>query len=258
MISMAQAVATAVKRGRGSDSYLGTVTAVNVAEAAITIDIGTGTPLIGVRWGAPFSTGATPPAVNDFVVVLRIGGSWVVMAKLSKDLRAGGGTGQGTVTATPLSSYQGLQVPPSQWQVFDGVDGLRQGRSAAGINAAGVSVFPNLSALIPAGATITSGKVRTFRLAPGGGGSGGGALVSPAFYGHAYSDIPSGTPSWTTTVWRPGRVAAGQAAQWDLPSAWLTALLAGTMRGLGLYSTASADWSYWSPPTLTITYTTPA
>lgn len=253
MTTMAKAVATAVKRGRGSDAYMGTVTAIDATNAALTVDIGTGTPLTGVRWISSYA-----PTVNDFVVIMRVGTGWWVMGKNSKDLRGGGGTSEGTATATPLASYQGFLVPPWQWSVFDGVDGLRQGRSPGGVTAAGVSVFPNLSALIPAGATITSGKVRTFRLAPGGGGSGGAALVSPAFYGHTYTDIPAGTPSWSTTVWRPGQVAAGQAAQWDLPSAWLTALLAGTMRGIGLYSTAAADWSYWSPPTLTITYTTPA
>lgn len=254
MITMAQAVATAVKRGRGSDSYMGTVTAIDATNAALTVDIGTGTPLTGVRWIASYA-----PAVSDFVVVMRVGTGWWVMGKNSKDLRAGGGTSQGTATVNPTVSFTGI-LPAStwQWSPYDGIDGLRQGRSPGGVVAAGVSVFQGLAALLPAGATITSAKVRSTRFQPGGAGSGGAALVSPAFYGHAHTEQPAGPPSWTTAVWRPGRVAAGQAAQWDLPSAWLTALLAGTMRGLGLYSTASADWSYWSPPTLTITYTTPA
>lgn len=254
MISMSQAVTAAVKRGRGSDSYMGTVTAIDATAAALTVDIGTGTALTGVRWISSYA-----PVVGDFVVVLRVGPhGWWVMGRNSKNLNTPGTVVSGEAVATSELTTSGVLDGTWTWFPYDPQTGLTQGRAGWGGVNAGLVTFPRLSDLVPAGATIVSAKTRLTRIAPAGEASSGAPLVTPALYGHMYSSAPSCVPSWVTTVCRPGSVAIGQAAQWDLPSAWLTAMLSNTLRGFALYSTAAADFSYWRPPVLTVSYTLPA
>lgn len=250
---LSDAVSDAVTRGRGSGSYMGTVTAIDAVGLALTVDIGTGTLLTGVRWITSYA-----PAAGDFVVVLRIGSGWWVLGKNSKNLAAGGQPVQGEATVTPERSYLGVSLPSWSWDVASSDAGLGQGKGGAGQTLAGVAIYPALAPLLPMGATVTSAKLRTTRLQPGGSGAGGLARVTPTFRGHVYTDSPSGAPGWSTAAWSPGSVGATETAQWDLPAAWLTALLAGTMRGVGLADTTPAGFSYWSPPALTLTYTTPA
>lgn len=250
---LSDAVSTAVTRGRGSGSYMGTVTAIDTVGLSLTVDIGTGTPLTGVRWITSYA-----PAVADFVVVLRVGSGWWVMGKNSKNLAAGGGVVRGEIVVTAGASHSGTLDGAWTWSPYDADRGLGQGQTSWGGLYAAVSVFPYLTALLPPGATVGTAKIRATRVAPGGEGSGGGALVAPRFYGHAYTSSPSGAPVWATGVWSPGAVAVGASGMWDLPSAWVSALLAGTMRGIGVADATPGGLSYWEPPIITVTYTTPA
>ena len=98
MTGLGQAVQSVIKRGRTSGSYLGNVTQIDEVGLSLSIDIGTGSPLTGVRWISPYS-----PTVGDFVAVLRIGAAWIVMGKLSKNL-----TGPGYIEQTAY-------ITPSLW-----------------------------------------------------------------------------------------------------------------------------------------------
>lgn len=250
---LSDAVSDAIGRRNGSGSYMGTVIAIDTVGLALTVDIGTGTPLAGVRWITSYA-----PVVGDFVVVLRVGSGWWVLGKNSKNLAGGSGLVRGEVVATAERASFGTSLPAWSWSPADSDTGLGQGGGSAGQTLAGVAIYPLLARLLPAGATVTSGKLRVSRLQPGGAGAGGQDSVRPYLRGHAYTDTPAGSPGWSTDAWAPGTVRPGEVAQWDLPSEWLTRLLAGTMRGVGFADTTAAGFSYWAPPVLTLTYTTPA
>ncbi len=249
---LSDAVSDAVTRGRGSGSYMGTVTAIDVANFALTVDIGTGTPLTGVRWITSYA-----PVVGDFVVVLRVGSGWWVMGKNSKNLTAGGTVARGELALSPVASWTGQDDSGWTWSAAQLDEGLPQGVAGWGGTLAGISTYTSITGALPTGATVVSGKLRTRRLQPSGDGSGGVAVVAPTIRGHAYTEKPFGAPGWSTAPWSPGTAEVGQIVQWDLPSAWLLALLAGAMRGVGMAGDTFLALSFWEPPVLILSYTTP-
>lgn len=257
MTSLGSAVQTAVRRGRTSGSYLGTVTAIDGVEFALTVDIGTGTPLTGVRW-----VGSYTPAVSDFVTVVRFGSAWVVLGKLSKDLR-GGAVARETVTLAPVATWQAMAYwytasETSAWSWSAG--GVQQGRSGGAPPSAqvwgGAAIFAPLAGTIPSGATVETARVAMTREWDD------GTLTprSPRIYGYN-TDGPTGTagPSAGFTAgygpWSPGTLVQGQTGTWALPSTWVTALLTGALRGVALYSQSPTDLLNVRPNiSLTITY----
>ena len=269
MTSLGSAVQAAVRRGRTSGSYLGTVTAIDGVEFALTVDIGTGTPLTGVRW-----VGSYTPAVSDFVTVVRFGSAWVVLGKLSKNL-TGPRFVEQTTFIIPSAWTHGVAYAElgSSWDWGFMMDFAQQGRITDPYSGeteyASVAYYPSVAAQIPSGATVTAAKMRMARIvhpwAPTQ--PSGASLVYPSIFGHARTTAPSpgATPASIKaagyTSWRPGRLAAGASASWALPSAWLTALLSGTLRGVGIHSSAPADYAVFQPglsAMLEITYRTPA
>ena len=249
---LSDAVGGAIARGRGSGSYMGTVTAIDTVGLSLTVDIGTGTSLVGVRWITSYA-----PVAGDFVVVLRVGSGWWVLGKNSKNLAAGGQPSRGEVGLSPTGSWAGVDDSGWTWSPASPDTGLRQGMAGWGGVLAGLSTYPALATSLPPGATVTGAKIRTQRLQPGGDGSAGLATVAPVFRGHTYTDQPVGAPGWSTAAWSPGTAELGQIVQWDLPSAWLAGLLAGTMRGVGVTDATPGGLSYWEPPIITATYTKP-
>lgn len=250
---LSDAVSDAVARGATSGSYMGTVTAIDTVGFSLTVDIGTGTPLTGVRWIASYA-----PAVSDFVVVLRVGSGWQVLGRLSKNLAASGQPVQGVTTVDPIGVYGGRRESGSTWSWFSATGPTYQGLDGARTEHQTVYVYDSLSSVLPAGATVQSVKVRATRW-PDDSRTG---LVTPRIHGHTETSAPSGGALWAAGYgpMPAGALSAGESAQWDLPSLWVGSLLAGTIRGLGLNSARSADYSIWdrSSGRLTITYTTPA
>jgi len=146
--------------------------------------------------------------------------------------------------------------PVWNWSVASG--GLvGQGRTGSGdiTQRAGVWYVPGILEALPAGATVTAAKLRLTRY---GSGFGEATLVTPRLRMHTYSAIPTGAPTWTGSAWSPGTLAAGQPGVWDLPSTWLTALLAGTAKGVGIDSTAYADYALFSDLQIELSYSVPA
>ncbi len=270
MTSLGSAVQAAVRRGRQSGSYLGTVTAIDAPNASVSVDIGTGAPLTGVRWIASYA-----PAVGDFVTVLRAGSAWVVLGRLSKDL-TGPGYIEQTAYITPSlwalgGSWTDFPPPDDAWDWGGAFDQIQQGavnepEYGARVYAS-LCYYQSIAAQIPSGATITAAKVRFARIASIFDGASGLALAGPVISGHALATQPASGQTPTSILaagyrdWRPGKIAIGQAASWALPSTWLSALLSGALTGLAIYSERYDDYALFQAQlsgVLEITYRIPA
>ncbi len=259
--------------GPAAGIRLGRVTAIDTTAAALTVDL-SGALVSSVRWVATYS-----PAVGDFVVVVYADGAWVVLGKLSKDLSASPPPVPVTEVLVPSSVHMGsrdmLAGPTWSWdhrptnEIWPISQGRWDQRNASGSIVvasyieAGIVRYPasSLAALLPPGAVIQTAKVK-IRRRHSRAGAADGTNGSPVIYGHAYTSNPSGAPSFVSGFgpWRPGTLDVGQTAQWNLPSAWVTAWLAGTIRGFGIYSTAYSDYLTLETPTsfqVAVTYTVP-
>lgn len=253
-----------VAREQRAGMRIGTLTAIDAGNASVTVSLASGS-VPGIRWLGPYS-----PVVGDMVVVSWVQDAWVVLGKLSKQLTA------------PTVIYRSVELSPSaawvgtfaedvwSWQVAP-TSGIYGGPPAQGKRwpsgvektNAGIWRLPALVGSMPVGATVTSAKLRLVRWTPSSEQetlSPEVMLVTPRLYTHAYSAPPGGggAPSWSSTVWSPGSLARGESAGWDLPSAWLTALLAGTALGVGVDSTTAADWTRWASLRLDLSYSVPA
>ena len=255
-MDLGQAVRAATQRQRQAGSYLGTVTAIDAGSAALTIDIGTGVPLTGVRW-----VGSYAPTVNGFVTVLRSGSAWTVLGKLSKDLRVAGPV-RGSTTLAPAAWWRASAAwygpgETSGWSWEAGA--AMQGQTGAPPDMqvwGGAMIYPPLSSALPAGATIESARVSLTRDWDD------GTLTPryPRIYGYTDSG-PTGAAGPSAAFlagygpWSPGTLVQGETGSWALPSTWITALLAGTLQGVALYSQAAVDaMRFTATAPITITY----
>lgn len=241
---------------------LGTLTAIDTTDGSVTVDVA-GASVPGMRW-----VGSYTPTVGDMVVVSRVDAMWVVLGKLSKQLGAPS-VRYGTVTLQPVTAWSGVfaedvwtwAVAPTAG-VFGGPPG--QGRRTVYTvteRHAGVWRLPNPTSLLPGGATVTGARLWITRWTPNAEMAQmfpEGSLVTPRLYRHAYTAQPVAAPTWSGAVWSPGTVAVGSSASWELPSAWLTDLLSGAAAGVGVYSTAAADWTRWASLRVDVSYTEPA
>lgn len=236
---------------------LGTVDAINATNGSLTVNLA-GEVIAGVRWFSHYA-----PVVGDFIGVLRTGASgWFVQGKLSKNLGSPS-SGHGRVTVTAISGYEGkLAHDDWFWQV-NGDGSAGQGvHDVSGVveRRAGLWYLSSVASAGPSGSVITAAKLRITRwIAPAEGVAitPEAALVAPRLHMHAYTGAPSGAPAWTSTLWSPGTLAAGETGAWDLPSTWLTALLAGTARGIGVDSDSYADYSRFLSVSLELSYVIP-
>lgn len=248
---------------KAAGMQLGTVTTIDATNLSLTVTLPAGL-VSGVRWAARYA-----PTVGDFVIVIRLQGQWIVIDKLSRNLTGPGYIDSSLIWApsTYWNNHTTYPTPYEAWyQTWEwamqggliGADGLPHPAAAYAVH------DTTLASMLPAGATVTAAKVRMNRRYQDGV-QNGAALVSPVIYGHnrtVASGAPSSAPSFVSGYgpWRPGTLAYSQAASWDLPSTWLTALLAGTITGLGVWSESAAELAYWGPGSLAIeaTFTVPA
>lgn len=261
MTGLEQAVEAAIRRGRNTGAVLGRVAAIDGTNLALTIDIGTGTPLSGVRW-----VGSYIPAVADFVTVLQVGSAWVVLGKLSKNLTGPGFTEHTTQIAPAAWADGQRMVGAADWSWYAPGDAVYQGRFGDASwtdDYAGVLFYPSISSSIPSGATIVGATIRIVR-----GDDHGLALTYPILHGHALPGLPPSYPlDGPSLPWVSGygpltlpTIAKSATAYVPLPSTWVTALLAGTLTGLAFQSEAPADYMSFllSSGVITITYRIPA
>lgn len=246
-----------VRSARETGARLGVVTAINTTDASLTIDISTATPLTGIRWLAPYV-----PVVGDFVTILRVGTSWQVLGKLSKDLTRGPTLIQGTATVLPYAVYAGVKnTGAATWTWTAAGPASYQGKEPWSNPKAHrtLYLYPALADQLPVGATVTSMKLRMTKWADD---NVAENLHSPRIHAHSNTSAPLGEPSWVAGFGPMAGVGAlgnGESAQTDVPAAWLAAWLAGTIRGFGLNTDAIADYSLWDRGSgaVTITYTAP-
>jgi hypothetical protein len=243
-----------IARSSKAGMRLGSVTVIDATDASLTLSLA-GDVVSGVRW-----IGSYTPVVADVVVVSRVGSMWVCLGKLSQQLGAPT-TLYPTATVEPATAWQGrlpTSNPTWDWQVPSfGILMVGQGVVADPVDPtrmAGVWYVPGIPAALPAGATVTAAKLRLFRHI----GDGESTLVTPRLRMHTYTAAPMDAPTWTGTAWSPGTLTAGQTGVWDLPSTWLTALLAGTATGVGVDSTSYADYTWFLGLQLELSYSVPA
>jgi hypothetical protein len=248
----------------GTLARLGTVTEIDATNASLTVDCA-GDVIPGMRWYSHYT-----PVVGDLVDVLCVGGSsWRVLGKLSKQL--GSTVAYGSVELNPAAAWAGVFAEDVwSWQtaptagILGGPpgQGKRTPYGVAEVNN-GIWRLPSLTPALPAGSTVTSAKLRLTRWTPNAEQevlSPEQTLVTPRLYAHAYSAPPggSGAPSWGSSVWSPGALSRGASGVWDLPSSWLTAMLAGTALGVGVASLTLADWTRWASVRLDVSYSVPS
>lgn len=266
---LADAVTAAIGRNQGASARMGTVTAIDAVNLSLTLDIGTGTPLTGVRWIASYT-----PAIKDFVVLLRVEYGWWVLGKNSKDLTGPGFVEQSLFvnpTEWVLGGKWDFPPPDNSWEWSGAFDIVQQGTTFetdyADRTYAALCFYESIAAQIPSGAVVTTGRVRFARIQSIWDGGSGVPLVSPVISGHARATLPGPTQTPESFImpaykdWRPGKLAIDQAGWWALPSTWLSALIAGSVRGLVIYSTRRDDYSVYQSRisgTLEITYRMPA
>ena len=272
---------------QGSAIYRGKITAVNTTTGVVTVLLAAGS-IASLQWLSPYV-----PAVDDIVAVVRDGTDWIVLGELSTNTVAV--PVNATVVVGPdivnqgdyhLFQTNGAGDPASWlWSTAAARQGRTEVRSSYTSPEYGYydpitfewivgtpSVTTNyytrddygaLARLtvptLPAGSTITSAKIRVTRL---GTSSAGNSTVSPVIYGHTLNSTPSGALTSYLHAsygpWKPGTLAKGQTARWDLPSGWITAFMAGTLQGFGVWSNASTDASEYEAASiseLTINYT---
>ncbi len=241
---------------RAAGLPIGTVTAISTGAGTADIALAGGT-VTALAW-----LGSYTPTVGDRVVMAKAGGQWTILGKHSRVL-SGGGVVYGTAVVEPSPGWRGY-FAEDYWTWALATDTVPAGqgkRSPYGVDetTAGVWVLPVASA-VPSGATVTSAKLRLTRWVPTAEQAQltpEASLVTPRAYLHTYTALPVGAPTWSSAVWSPGSLAPGQSAAWDLPSAWLTALLAGTARGVGISSAVRTDWTRLLAR-VDLTYTLPA
>lgn len=249
---------------------LGTVSAIDAADGSLTVDLpadGEGMPgedgvVPGMRWVASYS-----PVVGDLVVVSRVGAMWVVLGKLSKQLGAPNVV-YGETTLQPQQITGVYRWAPTDWGIWSAWDTFNQGRGSGNQGTGAIWWYPSIAAELPAGATITGARLRLNRVENWEGNS-GAQLVRPRLYAHTVTGpnaiSPTAGPSWHAGPWSPGTMSIGQTATWELPSDWVAAWIAGTVKGFGVWSTSTSDWAIFGPTPenvwparITVDYTVPA
>ncbi len=248
-----QAVARMIDQRLPKLARLGFVTAVDVTNQLVTVAFEDGSTTSSLSW----VSSAYTPTVGDRVKVSNTSTGWVVDGKVTprpqlivdQQIRVPvRNNWQGQISDQPGSSWwwgddaaapylltsgwQG-QVPPQQ-----GGDGYVQ---TEWLTRSSVLGWGPLASLVPSGATISQLTVtlRAEWLQRD--------LVAPVLYGHAYTATPSGPPSFVSGFGplRFPRMALGETQTITLPASWVTAWLAGTLQGVGLYSTSQADGAYF-------------
>lgn len=269
---LAESIRRNIVRGQNTDSFLGRIVNIDTVNASVTVAPIEGVLIRGIRCLASYT-----PVVNDLVVMLRVRGQWTCLGKLPINL----GTAPTITTAaiTPAAYHRWIyrDDPPLLTPVWvtNAVPPVAQGKAVelkGNPTFAAIAMFsPSVASQIPTGVTITSCKVRMTRSPQGtlpdfwsptrGDDSppNGLSYVGPVLYGHNYTAKPADgtTPAAVPGYgpWKPGTLTPGQSATWDLPSTWLTALLAGTILGLGIYSTQAADYALFASGSLALELT---
>lgn len=245
-----------------------------VTGSSVTVQMDDGATTTGLGW---LSSGYSPVVGDRVLAVPAASGEWFVVGKVTSSPA----TALAYKTRTlerPTNAWwkQDIERDTARWSYqWDQATAsyeiaLFQGRQPEQAGSSG-QTQPNmtrnatllhwgtLASLVPSGSTIAKVALRIDRPVI----SGGPPLVSPVLYGHTYTPgaqpvvgtAPSFAPGFGPL--RLGTLARGQSGAFILPSAWVTAWLAGTLTGIGVYSPDVEDNSTFrgpGSPGLEITY----
>lgn len=247
-MSLEAAIQAVGARNSPAASRMGTVTAINAAAASLTVAIAGETPLTGVRWIQSYT-----PAVDDFVVLLKVGGGWWVLGKNSRDLRAGNVI-YDSVIAPATAQWEGSYFPfMSSWS-WDNPTNPRVGvEDLGGGHGSGIYEYSTMWRFdfsgLPSGATILSASLDTFvETGPYGG------FMDAILRRHTNTTRPTAAPTWVSGSINTTLVGTGP-QRFALPSDWIAGLIAGSAAGVGfapagygvVYVTAEINIAYSIP-----------
>ncbi|MFC8732187.1 hypothetical protein ACFT5B_06995 [Luteimicrobium sp. NPDC057192] len=263
------AVLRLAKRAQPPRPRLGFVTAVDTGAQLVTVAFEDGSTTSSLSWA---SSAYPAPAVGDRVSVVPHSTGWVVMSKVTPRPQL---IADQQVVVPMAHNWQGFyheSNPAAGWNWYDYANitdkheaaAAWQGRVPPQQGGAGyvqttwdvrasILTWGALASLVPSGATISQVRL-TLRA----------SWVQqdaarPVLYGHAYTPaspprdvvydtnnnvVTPGAPPSFVAGFGPLRfpsMVAGDAQTITIPSSWVTALLAGTITGLGLYSATNAD-----------------
>lgn len=238
----------AIPRKTKSPVRVGTITALT-ANSTLSVDVGGGTTLASIPYLASYA-----PAVADKVFLAAWDATYVCLGK----------TGSSTVPTPPVVNppeYPTVEYGETIASPFDGWAGTknRANNAWSWVSSLGPSVGVEKEFLgstvyernglvrydlsqLPSGVSITAIKLV---LTVGGGVLNSDMKVKTLIRPHSYTAPPAAGPSWdsrtiTSTLTAKGFMDYTQYTV-DLPSSWLTDLLAGTVKGLGFSPVSGAD-----------------
>lgn len=137
-------------------------------------------------------------------------------------------------TITLLPSFTGTYRAGEGWSPTFGDEVVQGDYGGYGINTGFASYGDQVAGLHADISKPYSGRLRYFRR------SGGTyAAQSPTLYLATDRYRPAGLPTKTGSAWTGTAVAVGDGAEWDLPTGWVGALLAGSAGSLGSYVAGS-------------------
>lgn len=242
----------AIPRKTKSPIRVGTVMALT-ANSTLSVDVGGGTVLTSIPYLASYA-----PAIADKVFLAAWDATYVALGK----------TGSSTVPTPPVVNppeYANVEYGETTASPFDGWTGDKNRStntwswSSGTVPTVGTekefmgSTIHDFTGLVrydlsqlPSGISITAIKLV---LSVGGGILNSDMKVKTLIRPHNYIAPPAGAPSWdprtiTSTLTSKGFMDYTQFTV-DLPSAWLTELLTGTIKGIGFAPTSGSDgWGH--------------
>jgi len=265
------AVQRMIREAVPPQARIGIVTAI---ASGVTVSFGPGATTPGLGYNPAYV-----PAVGDQVLVVPTTSSWVVLCKVagSPSLVPDVEVVVSSSTGWYLDRRVNFGPEPRDWTRYDNpgpITGWAQGRQINPVGAVGeyvaqqmmdhatIGYYGSLASRVPSGSTITGVSLLWRRV---GTGAPEPPLSSPVLYGHAYtpgSPPPVAAPSFPAGFgpYRYPPVAMGETARLALPSALVTAWLAGAVTGIACWSDQTADAfnADARPADVAITYTPPA
>lgn len=244
------AVLEMIRRNRQPTARIAIVTAVTTSPLAITVRFEEG----GATFQPLILGNSTTPTVGARVLLVPANVGWVYVSTV---LTPGNETSYDELYLPLVHNWEIAQRADSSWFQLDHgtAQFFQQGHLAVQAGSDDVlspGVYYDSGAILdhaaPATFTALAAQSATIQLVDMQirRNTGGPDLVSPVMYGHAYD--AANPPPQNAPPWAPGfgplrlsPLGRFETGRYTLPSTWVTALAAGTIRGVGFWATTTSD-----------------